>query len=56
MYYLTSDMAKNMDIERPYTNLKSYFDYKKKGIDILAANEEEIMSLGEDETNGEENS
>lgn len=56
MYYLTSDMARALEIERPYISIKTYLAYKKKGIDILTAHEEEIKHLGEDETNGEENS
>lgn len=49
MYYLTKDMAKALEIPRPYTNLKTYLDYKKKGINILAAHEEEIKMLSEEE-------
>lgn len=54
MYYLTKDMAKALEIPRPYINLKSYLDYKKRGIDILSEHEEEIKQLNEeDEESGE---
>lgn len=56
MFYLTKDMAKALDVERPYTNLKTYLEYKKRGIDTLCVYEEEISRLGDDEQNNEENS
>lgn len=49
MFYLTKDMAKAIDVERPYTNLKSYLEYKKRGIDTLRQHEQEIAELGEDQ-------
>jgi hypothetical protein len=49
MYYLTKDMAKALDVPRPYTNLKTYLEYKKRGINILAAHEEEIKKLSDEE-------
>jgi len=49
MYYLTVDMAKAADVPRPYTNLKSYFEYKKRGIDVLAEHKEQIDQLNEEE-------
>jgi len=61
MYYLTKDMAKALEIPRPYINLKSYLEYKKKGINVLAEHEEEIKKLSEEEEgtleteNGNEN-
>lgn len=59
MFYLTKDMAKALEIERPYTNLKSYTAYKQKGFDVLKAHQEEINALNEDEEfnedEGEEN-
>lgn len=34
MYYLTKDMSKNIDLEKPpYSNLDSYFKHKKIGND-----------------------
>jgi Restriction endonuclease EcoRV len=48
-YYLTKDMAKALEIERPYTNLKSYLEYKQKGIDILAGHRAEIEKLSEED-------
>ncbi len=49
MYYLTKDMAKALEIPRPYTNLKSYLEYKERGINILAEHKEEIEKLNEEE-------
>jgi hypothetical protein len=49
MFYLTRDMAQALSLERPYSNLQSYLDYKKRGVDILRAHEKEIASLAEDE-------
>ena len=54
MFYLTKDMANALDIERPYTNLKTYLEYKQRGIDTLRKYEKEISSLGDDESGGEE--
>lgn len=48
MYFLTKDMAKALEIKRPYTNLKSYLEYKQRGINILAEHREEIMHLDEE--------
>lgn len=42
MYFLTKDMAKALEIPRPYTNLKNYLEYKQRGIDILQDHKEEI--------------
>lgn len=49
MFYLTKDMAQTLSLERPYTNLKSYLEYKKRGADKLRAHEKEIANLAEDE-------
>lgn len=54
MFYLTNDMAKALDIERPYTNLKTYLEYKQRGVDTLRKYEKEISSLGDEEPSGEE--
>lgn len=54
MYYLTKDMAKALEIPRPYTNLKSYVEYKKNGIDLLEAKEDLIRSFEEDDSANEE--
>lgn len=56
MFYLTRDMAQALEIERPYTNLKSYLEYKKRGSDSLREHEQEIANLGEDEPANEEDS
>ena len=55
MFYLTRDMAQALEIERPYTNLMSYLEYKKRGVDTLRAHESEIADLGDDDpANGRE--
>ena len=54
MFYLTKDMAKAQNLNRPYTNLKTYLEYKKKGIDVLRKHEKEIAKMAEPETGEEE--
>jgi hypothetical protein len=45
MYYLTKDMAKALEIPRPYTNLKTYLEYKQRGINILEEHKKEMNNL-----------
>jgi len=45
MNFLTTDMAQKAEIKRPYTNLKSYLEYKEKGIDALAGKKALIEKL-----------
>lgn len=55
MFYLTKDMAKAIDVARPYTNLKDYLKYKERGIDTLRKHEKEIAELDDsNESNGTE--
>jgi hypothetical protein len=54
MYYLTKDMAAALKVPRPYTNLKSFLEYKSKGIEILKEHAEEIRHLAEDEAESAE--
>jgi len=49
MFYLTRDMSQALTVQRPYTNLKTYLEYKEKGIDILKAHQKEIAKLAEEE-------
>src|ERR1700744_2397758 len=49
MFYLTKDMAQALSVTRPYTNLKTYLEYKKRGVDTLRAHEKEIANLAEDD-------
>jgi hypothetical protein len=49
MFYLTRDMAQALSVTRPYTNLKTYLEYKERGVDTLRAHEKEIAELAEDE-------
>jgi hypothetical protein len=50
MFYLTRDMAQALSVTRPYTNLKTYLEYKERGVDTLRAREKEIVDMAEDET------
>src|SRR5207245_11303160 len=49
MFYLTRDMAQALSVTRPYTNLKTYLEYKERGVDTLRAHEKEIAELAETE-------
>jgi len=48
MFYLTRDMAQTMSLERPYTDLKTYLEYKERGVDTLRAHAKEIEALAEE--------
>ena len=52
-FYLTRDMAQALEIERPYTNLKSYLAYKQRGVDTLREHQEEIAELDDDAASDE---
>jgi len=54
MYYLTRDMAQALGVNRPYTNLKTYMEYKKRGIDVLKEHEKEIAKFAEEEAGDSE--
>lgn len=54
MYYLTNDMAKALEISRPYTNLKTYLEYKERGINILEKHKIDIKKLTEEEDSSSE--
>jgi len=54
MFYLTRDMAQALSLTRPYMNLKTYLEYKKRGVDTLRAHEKEIAKLAEDDAGKEE--
>jgi hypothetical protein len=57
MFYLTRDMAQTLSMTRPYTNLKTYQEYKERGVDTLRAHEKEIVEAAEGEAgNAEEES
>ena len=49
MFYLTRDMAEALSLKRPYMNLQTYLEYKKRGVEALKAHEQEISKLAEDE-------
>lgn len=46
-YYLTNDMAKALEIERPYTNLQTYLEYKSKGMEMLNKHKNDILNKKE---------
>lgn len=48
-FYLTADMARTVSLPRPYANLKTYLEYKQRGMAILEAHAEEIRHLAEDD-------
>ena len=50
MYYLTRDMAEALGTKRPYMNLKTYMEYKQRGINKLKVHEKEISRLTEDDS------
>jgi hypothetical protein len=52
MYYLTKDMAQALGIQRPYTNLKTYADYKQRAVDVLKAHKDEIEKLSNEDDSG----
>lgn len=41
-------MAKANNLPRPYKNLKTYLEYKQRGVDILRAHAEEIAQLADE--------
>ena len=49
MFYLTRDMSQTLATQRPYTNLTTYLEYKKRGIEILKAHEKEIVKMADEE-------
>jgi len=49
MFYLTRDMAQALNVTRPYTNLKTYLDYKSRGLNTLRAHRKEIAKLAAEE-------
>lgn len=50
MFYLTRDMAQALGVKRPYMNLKSYLEYKERGVDILREHQVEIKKLSEEDS------
>ena len=48
MFYLTKDMARSE--KRPCTNLKTYLEYKERGVDVLRAHKKEIDEQAKGET------
>ena len=49
MFYLTKDMAYALGVQRPYTNLATYAEYKKRGADVLKKHAKQIAKLGEED-------
>ena len=42
-------MAQALNVTRHYINLKTYLEYKERGVDTLRAHKKEIAKLSEDE-------
>ena len=49
MFYMTRDMARALAVKQPYKNLKTFLEYKEKGMDVLRAHKKEIVNLAEEE-------
>lgn len=49
MFFLTNDMAKANGTPRPYSNLKTYLEYKERNINILEKHKAEIIKLSDEE-------
>ncbi|MFP5206329.1 MAG: type II restriction endonuclease [Acidobacteriota bacterium] len=47
MFYLTKDMASALEVQRPYSNLKSYLEYRKRGAKLIAGKEKQILEIAE---------
>jgi hypothetical protein len=45
IYYLTRDMASDLEVPRPYTNLETYLEHKKRGVSELDPAKEELAKL-----------
>ncbi len=54
MYYLTEDMAKKEDANRPYNNLSSYLEYKNRFMDRIDLSPAAMAKLAEDEEQSNE--
>lgn len=54
MYYLTNDMARTAETTRPYTNLKTYIDYKQRGGAKLKEYKNQILQLSEEQSKNQE--
>jgi len=46
---MTRDIAEALKMKRSYANLKDYVEYKKRGMETLAAHEKEIVAKAEQE-------
>ena len=53
MYFVDEQSSKEKNIPRPYTNLKSYLDYKERGLESLHSNKDIIEKLKEEEPENE---
>lgn len=49
MYFLTEDMAKKDGTKRPYTNITSYIEYKKRFLDKIDLSPEAIEELSRED-------
>lgn len=53
MFYLNNDMSRKTGLPRAYNTLKTYSEYKNKGVDILKDHKEEIDKHSEEELSAE---
>jgi hypothetical protein len=49
MYFVDEQSSREKGMPRPYTNLKTYLEYKERGFDVLHDNKAIIEKLNEDE-------
>jgi len=54
MYYLTTDMARSLEVVRPYIDLKSYSAYKQRGSETLQKFQNQIEQLPEESPSTDE--
>ena len=55
MFYLTEDMAKKEDTQRPYANIVSYLEYKKRFLDKIELSPDAIQEIAiEEEVDNDE--
>lgn len=53
---LTADMARSLEVARPYMDLKSYSAYKQRGSEILQKFQDQIEQLPEETSSVDEES
>lgn len=54
MYFIDNKMSKELNISRPYKNLKTYLEYKEKARDVLDKNKKAIQEMDIQDENEED--